>query len=203
MASEGERVGAYMISNSEPKLLAVCETELLARHQSTLLQKEGSGCRALLQNHKKDTALHLACQKSHNAIIKLLVWHDASINVVNVDGKTCAMVVPLNHPQRKAQIRFIQSCPKEVKAEKETARTFSAEIAREFSQCVRNLDYELNRKIWRKLHRKAYERRRQRRLIPTRLTASHRRTGDPSDQATGSGPEAPSGARSCPAVRRR
>jgi cullin 1 len=43
-----------MISATEPKLMCVCEAELLERHETTLLEKEGSGCANLLKNHKKE-----------------------------------------------------------------------------------------------------------------------------------------------------
>ena len=35
-------------------MLECCDAELLAKHEETLLNKEGSGCRVLLQNEKQD-----------------------------------------------------------------------------------------------------------------------------------------------------
>ena len=42
----------YLNTASEPKLLRVCEHEILELRETVLLEKEGSGCRALLANDK-------------------------------------------------------------------------------------------------------------------------------------------------------
>eukprot|EP00937_MAST-01D_sp_MAST-1D-sp2_P006022 g6022.t1 len=52
LQAESERVKAYMHVDTEPKLLGVCEAQLLEKHERTLLDKEGSGCRVLLANDK-------------------------------------------------------------------------------------------------------------------------------------------------------
>jgi len=52
--AEKARVANYLNSASEPKLLRVCEHEVLELRETTLLEKEGSGCRALLANDKAD-----------------------------------------------------------------------------------------------------------------------------------------------------
>lgn len=49
---EEERVTNYMHQSSRPSLLKEVETELLQQHQTTLLEKEQSGCAALLQDDK-------------------------------------------------------------------------------------------------------------------------------------------------------
>mmetsp|Transcript_24749 Transcript_24749/g.80040 ORF Transcript_24749/g.80040 Transcript_24749/m.80040 type:complete len:784 (-) Transcript_24749:368-2719(-) len=49
---EKARVTAYLNPASEPKLLRVCELEILELRESTLLEKDGSGCRALLANDR-------------------------------------------------------------------------------------------------------------------------------------------------------
>ena len=47
-------VAAYLHSSTEEKLLKEVETQLLANHQSALLDKEETGCRALLREEKMD-----------------------------------------------------------------------------------------------------------------------------------------------------
>jgi len=49
---EKARVTAYLNPASEPKLLRVCELEILELREPTLLEKDGSGCRALLSNDR-------------------------------------------------------------------------------------------------------------------------------------------------------
>jgi len=51
---EKERIGAYFNLSSESKVLKVCEEELLENCQTTLLEKEGSGCKVLLANDKTE-----------------------------------------------------------------------------------------------------------------------------------------------------
>mmetsp|Transcript_10856 Transcript_10856/g.33497 ORF Transcript_10856/g.33497 Transcript_10856/m.33497 type:complete len:745 (-) Transcript_10856:58-2292(-) len=50
--AEKARVSHYLNTASEPKLLRVCEHEILELRETVLLEKEGSGCRALLANDK-------------------------------------------------------------------------------------------------------------------------------------------------------
>lgn len=54
---EEERVSNYMHQSSRTSLLKEVETEVLQQHQTTLLEKEQSGCAALLQDDK----VALAC----------------------------------------------------------------------------------------------------------------------------------------------
>eukprot|EP00898_Chlorokybus_atmophyticus_P003604 jgi/Chlat1/4244/Chrsp27S04315 len=49
---EKERVDMYLHSSSEPKLLKAVDEELLAKNKHTLLEKEHSGCHALLRDDK-------------------------------------------------------------------------------------------------------------------------------------------------------
>ena len=49
---EEERVSNYMHQSSRTSLLKEVETEILQQHQTTLLEKEQSGCAALLQDDK-------------------------------------------------------------------------------------------------------------------------------------------------------
>ena len=49
---EEERVSNYMHQSSRTSLLKEVETEILQHHQATLLEKEQSGCDALLQDDK-------------------------------------------------------------------------------------------------------------------------------------------------------
>lgn len=52
MKLEEERVSNYMHQSSRTSLLKEIETEVLQQHQATLLEKEHSGCSALLQDDK-------------------------------------------------------------------------------------------------------------------------------------------------------
>ncbi|CAM6123481.1 unnamed protein product [Calypogeia fissa] len=49
---EKERVGHYLHANSEPKLLEKVQHELLTQYKNQLLEKEHSGCHALLRDDK-------------------------------------------------------------------------------------------------------------------------------------------------------
>eukprot|EP00899_Mesostigma_viride_P014258 jgi/Mesvir1/22833/Mv20093-RA.1 len=51
---EKERVGHYLHASSEEKLLKTVEHEVLATYEAQLLDKEHSGCRALLRDGKMD-----------------------------------------------------------------------------------------------------------------------------------------------------
>jgi len=54
LQQEVDRVAAYLHSTTEEKLLKECETQLLANHQTVLLDKEETGCRALLREEKTE-----------------------------------------------------------------------------------------------------------------------------------------------------
>jgi uncharacterized protein YceH (UPF0502 family) len=49
---EEERVDNYLHASTKPKLLREVENELLAKYEQDLLQKEHSGCAALLRDDK-------------------------------------------------------------------------------------------------------------------------------------------------------
>ncbi|KAI3497672.1 hypothetical protein L1887_33139 [Cichorium endivia] len=51
---EKDRVSHYLHSSSEPKLLEKVQTELLSVYATQLLEKEHSGCHALLRDDKVD-----------------------------------------------------------------------------------------------------------------------------------------------------
>jgi len=57
---EEERVSNYMHQSSRTSLLKEVETEILQQHQTTLLEKEQSGCAALLQDDKVATLAEAA-----------------------------------------------------------------------------------------------------------------------------------------------
>jgi cullin 1 len=63
LKEESERVHAYLDKVSEEKLLKECDQQLLANHQTALLDKEETGCRALLREGKTDgrSSLAIAC----------------------------------------------------------------------------------------------------------------------------------------------
>eukprot|EP00270_Netrium_digitus_P021979 TRINITY_DN966_c0_g1_i5.p1 TRINITY_DN966_c0_g1~~TRINITY_DN966_c0_g1_i5.p1 ORF type:complete len:323 (-),score=74.33 TRINITY_DN966_c0_g1_i5:534-1502(-) len=52
LRSERERVGHYLHASSEPKLLEKVQHELLTQYEQQLLEKEHSGCHALLRDDK-------------------------------------------------------------------------------------------------------------------------------------------------------
>merc|ERR1711915_491524 len=51
---EKERVSHYLHQTSESKLLEKVQNELLSQYESQLLEKEHSGCHALLRDDKVD-----------------------------------------------------------------------------------------------------------------------------------------------------
>ena len=59
LTAEKDRVAAYLHGDTETKLLTTCQRELLEKHERTLLDKEGSGCRVLLANDKLDDLARL------------------------------------------------------------------------------------------------------------------------------------------------
>eukprot|EP00429_Kryptoperidinium_foliaceum_P007466 CAMPEP_0176023990 /NCGR_PEP_ID=MMETSP0120_2-20121206/11714_1 /TAXON_ID=160619 /ORGANISM="Kryptoperidinium foliaceum, Strain CCMP 1326" /LENGTH=743 /DNA_ID=CAMNT_0017357161 /DNA_START=67 /DNA_END=2298 /DNA_ORIENTATION=- len=54
LEEEKARVADYLNSSSEPKILRVVEEEILEKVENVLLEKETSGCKALLQNDKSE-----------------------------------------------------------------------------------------------------------------------------------------------------
>jgi len=57
--TERERVDNYLETNTKSKLEGVIVKTLLYEHETDLLEKEGSGCRNLLQDEKKDDIARL------------------------------------------------------------------------------------------------------------------------------------------------
>jgi len=54
LKQEAERVANYLHSSTEEKLLKVCDEQLLQTPEQLLLEKENSGCEALLRDNKTD-----------------------------------------------------------------------------------------------------------------------------------------------------
>jgi len=54
LAQEKQRVDNYLHSSTEEKLLKVCDEQLLQTPEQLLLEKENSGCEALLRDNKTD-----------------------------------------------------------------------------------------------------------------------------------------------------
>lgn len=52
LKSEEDRVISYLDISSKPKLLKKVENALLTEHRTALLEKEQSGCKALLMDDK-------------------------------------------------------------------------------------------------------------------------------------------------------
>ncbi|GBG26681.1 Cullin-1 [Hondaea fermentalgiana] len=59
LETEGERVDNYLEAQTKPRLQGVVMDELLAQHEMALLEKEGSGCRALLRDDKSEDLARL------------------------------------------------------------------------------------------------------------------------------------------------
>jgi cullin 1 len=57
LQEEQARVGAYLHNSTEEKLLRRCEMELLEVRQSKVLDKEGTGCEALLRDDGRNEDL--------------------------------------------------------------------------------------------------------------------------------------------------
>ena len=53
LQKEDDRVNHYLQKDTKPKLKATCVKELLEKYEKALLEKEGSGCRALLRDGKR------------------------------------------------------------------------------------------------------------------------------------------------------
>ena len=54
LTQEQQRVANYLHSSTEEKLLKVCDEQLLQNPEQLLLEKENSGCEALLRDNKTD-----------------------------------------------------------------------------------------------------------------------------------------------------
>ncbi len=59
LKSEKDRASSYLHPSSETKLLATCNIEMLEKHNMTLLEREGSGCHALLANDRTEDLTRL------------------------------------------------------------------------------------------------------------------------------------------------
>ncbi|KAK2076784.1 hypothetical protein QBZ16_005010 [Prototheca wickerhamii] len=59
LSSEEARVNAYLHVSTRPKLLHAVETELIKAHSAALLEREGSGCAALLRDARTDDLTRL------------------------------------------------------------------------------------------------------------------------------------------------
>lgn len=54
IAAEQDRVTRYLIPATEHKLISVCVLRLLQEQETALLEKDGSGCRVLLRDERKE-----------------------------------------------------------------------------------------------------------------------------------------------------
>lgn len=82
LTKEEERVDKYLHASTKPKLLGVVETELLARYEKQLIEKEASGCAALLRDDKVRVWMRSVLMRSeisddamnhHNHVVS---WYD-------------------------------------------------------------------------------------------------------------------------------
>jgi cullin 1 len=89
-ASEKSRVDNYLNANTEKKVLTVLDEELLEAVETQLLNKEGSGCRALLQNDKSEDLqrmfrLFSRIENGLNPMANIVrdFIHDAGMDIIN------------------------------------------------------------------------------------------------------------------------
>lgn len=63
-------------------------------------------CNVDAQNSNGDTALHIACEKQHKAIVKLLLEANAKCDIQNKQNKTAKMIMPsyFAKPKRKRNV---------------------------------------------------------------------------------------------------
>lgn len=101
-----------------------------------------------IEGERKNTALHLACERGHRNIIKLLIEHHVSIYSRNLQGKRPWEVVPDEMQDREDLINFIKSYPTALKRRREEARRFSAKVATDFCDAVQLFDYASYRRQW-------------------------------------------------------
>ncbi|KAF0692546.1 Aste57867_16358 [Aphanomyces stellatus] len=97
LKNESSRVARYMHSTTEAKLLRALEIELLEKHQKQLLERENSGCIALLQNDKSDDLSRMYRLFSRvpdglNPIAVLVRRHIETVGNEIVDRRTQAIV---------------------------------------------------------------------------------------------------------------
>ncbi len=64
LAAEEERVDKYLHASTKPKLLGVVEEELLAKYERQLIEKEASGCAALLYDDKVWSYTYPTCTRA-------------------------------------------------------------------------------------------------------------------------------------------
>ncbi|CAK4609205.1 hypothetical protein AeMF1_020873 [Aphanomyces euteiches] len=97
LKNESSRVARYMHSTTEAKLLRALEIELLEKHQKQLLERENSGCIALLQNDKSEDLsrmyrLFARVPDGLNPIAVLVRRHIETVGNEIVDRRTQAIV---------------------------------------------------------------------------------------------------------------
>lgn len=88
---EEERVTNYMHQSSRTGLLKEVETELLQQHQTTLLEKEQSGCAALLQDDKVKALIstfcpHVNCISASDCVRR--TWPTRALSSVSASDST-------------------------------------------------------------------------------------------------------------------
>jgi hypothetical protein len=108
------------------------------------------GADVTVQNQKGDTALHLACEKGHMAVARLLVEAGASIGVRNAAHKRCWEVVSDKLPDHLEMVEDIKRMPVERRNRIASSRHFGPELCRKFVNIVDFFNYEKYRRIWRR-----------------------------------------------------
>ncbi|CAK9005115.1 Cullin-1 (OsCUL1) (OsCUL1-1) [Durusdinium trenchii] len=107
LETERERVDNYLEADSKPKLVKVVETELLKEHEKTLLEKEGSGCRALLEDDKREDLARLFMlfdnvEDGLEPIAAIVKEHITKKGEDIVEKREAAMAAAQSHKEREA-----------------------------------------------------------------------------------------------------
>ena len=111
LGSEEERVASYLHISTKPKLMKEAETQLLKVHQQQLLEKEHSGCAALLRDDK----------------VRVCVWGGGDVggglratSGTNAGGCVLCAVKPLIHSPMASSSTHLYRCPPLYRAPQKT-----------------------------------------------------------------------------------
>mmetsp|Transcript_16886 Transcript_16886/g.32946 ORF Transcript_16886/g.32946 Transcript_16886/m.32946 type:complete len:759 (+) Transcript_16886:693-2969(+) len=115
LETEGERVDNYLEPQTKAKLQGVVMDELLAQHETALLEKEGSGCRALLRDDKSEDLARLfkLYQKVHKGLepIAAIVREHVTKQGMEIVEKRESALASAQTPKEKDSLdpAFVQS----------------------------------------------------------------------------------------------
>ncbi|KAJ1491346.1 Cullin repeat-like-containing domain protein [Baffinella frigidus] len=120
LQQEVDRVAAYLHSTTEEKLLKECETQLLANHQTVLLEKEETGWTVLLD--KEETGCRALLREEKTEDLKRM--HKLFLRLPN--STTCGLQ-PISQIVREHIVDVGMSLVRKDEAEKDLVRKEEAE----------------------------------------------------------------------------